>query len=227
MLNAIKQQYGSSETLCDYVIKEQIAEINPKKIVDFGAGGGKIGKIAREILGEKVNLIAVEGYKKTADMLSELPLYNRVYHSRIQEWLNTNTDSYDLAIFGDVLEHLTAKEIHRVIKQSINKFEQIIIICPLYNLFQGASYGNPLEIHRTFITSNFFDRYHPAEKHIIRKVWTIMNIRILSTSKPLPLYRNLIHCGFHKCILCLQPLGLARPFVNFVIHTILKRKNMD
>jgi|WetSurMetagenome_2_1015567.scaffolds.fasta_scaffold436381_3 hypothetical protein len=44
---AVEQQYGSSVPLCDFVLKYQLEELQPLQIVDFGAGGGKNGTIAR------------------------------------------------------------------------------------------------------------------------------------------------------------------------------------
>ena len=224
-----EQQYGSSVSLCDYILKHQLEEIKPRQIVDFGAGGGKIGKIARQVLDERVKLIAVEGYEKTAQMLSCQSLYNEVYHTLIQEWNFKDLTKYDLAIFGDVLEHLTPKEINIVIRQCIKKFKHIIVICPLHIISQEERYGNPLEIHQTYVTSNFFDRYNPIEKHIVKgkdkgSEWTIMNVRILSTDESVPIYRRLSWFVFHKAMLILQPFGLSKPFVNILKRYALKYK---
>lgn len=221
----VEQQYGVSSWLCDFILRHQITETKPEQIVDFGAGGGKCGRIAREVLGKDVKLIAVEGYKKTADMLSEQGLYDEVHCSLIQNWVKTNIVSYDLAIFGDVLEHLTSEEIHKVISQCMNVFKRILIVCPLHNIFQEAEYGNILEVHRTYITRHFFDRYNPNEVHIIRrKNQTIMNVSILPSSESKPLYRKLSLFVFDKCMLILQPIGLARPFVNLLKRTVMRYK---
>jgi 2-polyprenyl-3-methyl-5-hydroxy-6-metoxy-1,4-benzoquinol methylase len=140
--------------------------LQPFSVVDFGAGGGKNGKLVRQILQDKVELIAVEGSEKTAKMLSNEGPYEKVSCALIQDWVFQDRNTYDLAIFGDVLEHLKPKDIHKIIKQCHNKFKQIIVICPLHDIFQEEAYGNPLEVHRTYVTDNFFDRYHCIEKHI-------------------------------------------------------------
>jgi predicted SAM-dependent methyltransferase len=170
--------------------------------------------------------VAIEGHKKTADMLTKEKLYDEVHQIFIQDWISsTNKEVFDLAIFGDVLEHLEPKEIRRVIDQCIRFFKEIIVICPLYDIFQDDSYRNPVEVHQTYITSTFFDRYNPVEKHIIRgEEWIIMNVCILSTYEQKPLYRRLSWFAFHKCMLILQPIGLARPFVNFLKRFFIKYK---
>jgi len=222
-----KQKYGTSATYCDDTFRNQIAGIKPKQIVDFGAGSGKIGGICREVLGTGVRLIAVEGDKKTADMLSEKHAYDVVYHNLVQDWMDLDTDKYDTAVFGDVLEHLTPKEIRKVITKCFVKFNQIIIICPVYELFQDVHHDNVLEIHRTYMTPVFFDRYHPVEKHIVRgELWTIMNVLILSETEAEPWKRRVFWYLFDKSMYILQPTGLARPFVSLLKRTVFRDKNM-
>ena len=217
---------GTSVSYLDYVLRNQIERIKPQQIVDFGAGSGKIGLIAREILDKDVNLIAVEGFENTVTALTAQNTYNKVYHSLIQGWVEFQESSQlDLAIFGDVIEHLKPKEIHMVLKLCIKKFKNIIIVCPLYDIFQEEVYGNPLETHQTYITSNFFDHYKPVEKHIvIGEEFTLMNLYIKPSSNSIPLYRKLSWLVFHNIMLVLQPIGLARPFVNFLKRYAMKFK---
>jgi hypothetical protein len=224
--SSVGQQYGSSSSLGDYILKHQLEELRPLNIVDFGAGGGKNGRMARQILPQAVKLIAVEGCEKTAQMLSAEGPYDEVSCSLIQEWVFNDLNIYDLAIFGDVLEHLKPKEIHAVIGQCISKFKHIVVICPLHEIFQEDAYGNALEVHQTYITTNFFDRYNWVEKHVVKgKGWSKMNVHILSEFKLAePIWRRLSWVVFHRVMLVLQPLGLARPFVNVLKRYFLKYK---
>ena len=189
--NGSADQYGDSVSLCDYVLEHQLEALQPRRIVDLGAGGGKNGRITRRILSDRAELIAVEGCEKTARMLSTLDLYDDVHHSLIQDWVSRDSDTYDLAIFGDVLEHLEAREIHVVIRQCLRKFRNIIVVCPLHEIFQDELYGNPLEVHRAYVTENFFDRYNVIEKHIVKGTyWHIMNVRITSMSEAETVFRR-------------------------------------
>lgn len=223
-----EQQHGTSAPLCDFILRNQLEELQPLQIIDFGAGGGKNGKIARQILQGKVRLVAVEGAEATTNMLSNDGPYDEVCNALIQDWVFKDSNMYDLAIFGDVLEHLKPNEIHAVIKQCHHKFRHIIIICPLHDIFQEDVHDNPLEVHQTYITSNFFDRYNCIEKHIKKgKAWTIMNIHILTACESAePIWRKLSLLVFHRAMLILQPLGMARPFVNFLKRYFLKYKKL-
>jgi SAM-dependent methyltransferase len=221
----VTKQYGSSTSLCDYILRQQIKQVGPKDVVDFGAGGGKNGRLVKQVIGKGCRLIAVEGFERTVNMLSAQGLYDDVQHDLIQNWIKSESRSYDLAIFGDVLEHLTSREIHGIIKKSRRIFKTIIIIAPLHDIFQDEAYGNPLEVHRSYITQRFFDRYYPVEKHIVRgNGRTIMNVRIVSDLKIEPCYRRTFWAVFHLSMVVLQPLGLARPAVNLLKRFFLRYK---
>ncbi len=226
--DTVEQQFGSSVSYCDYILAQQLEVLRPTHIVDFGAGGGKNGRIAREVLQSDVRLVAVEGSEKTASMLRNEGPYDEVHHALLQDWVRKDSQMYDVAIFGDVLEHLKPTEIHAVIRQCHRTFRHIIIICPLHDIFQEETYGNPLEIHQTYITSNFFDRYNWGEKHIIKgSYWTIMYVHIDTAPKPAEsMRRKLSQNIFHGSMVVLQPLGLARPLVNVLKRYFLKYKKL-
>jgi hypothetical protein len=218
-------QYGGSVSLCDYVLKHQLESLRPRRIVDFGAGAGKNGKIARSVLREEATIIAVEGFEPTARMLAAEGPYDAVCHALIQDWVFADQESYDLAIFGDVLEHLRPGEIHGVLRQCLKKFSHIIVVCPLHDILQNEISGNALEAHQTYVTSRFFDRYNCAERHVVRgRHWTIMNLLITSSREPVR--RRLAQRAFHAAMLALQPLGLARPFVSFLRRHFLRYKRL-
>src|SRR5688572_8483075 len=102
-------QYGASTSTCDYIVQQQLRLCHPAQIVDFGAGGGKNGRLARSVLGMNCTLIAVEGFERTAQMLREGSVYDRVDTALLQQWIDSNSGSYSLALFGDVIEHLTPR----------------------------------------------------------------------------------------------------------------------
>jgi hypothetical protein len=216
------QQLGSSVAICDFVIEEQLRKLAPKSVVDFGAGAGKNGIIVRRIVPE-CELVAVEGYEPAVQSLRTGGVYNKVHHALLQEWVADGSDRFSLAIFGDVIEHLTPRQIHSVLSICLKRFDHIIIVVPLHDIFQDDSYGNELEIHRAYITESFFDRYMPIEKHIVEGGYTIMNVRIDSSRERAPLVRSIPWKIFHCFMLVLQPLGLARVFVNLLKKTPIKK----
>jgi len=221
-------QLGSSVSICDYILKQQVQDIQPAKVVDFGAGRGKNCIIVREIMGAECFIRAIEGYKKAADFLIEKKVCDKVDALLLEDWIDRNREHYDLAIFGDVLEHLPANVIRRVLSRALLYFKYIIITVPLYDIFQDDSYNNLLEIHRAYITPNFFDKFYPKEKHIIKgDGYTIMNILILSDwQQRTPLRKKIANYIFHCIILLLQPIGLARPFVTFLKKYFIKYKSI-
>ena len=218
-------QYGMSMTTCDYLVAHQLLELQPNRIVDFGAGGGKYGQLIRQTLGREVLVTAVEGAPDTVRWLIQQNLYDQVDGQLIQKWLATNNEQNDVAIFGDVLEHLTPREIHEVIRLCLPVFRAIIIVCPLHDIFQDESYGNPLEVHRTYVTDNFFDCYDISEKHIIQSgAWLMMNVLIVTGQQKADRLVRLVSRLFHYSVLLLQPLGIARPIVGFAKNHFLRYK---
>ncbi len=226
-LSESSKQYGSSVVICDYIVKHQLKVLKPSEVVDFGAGGGKNGQLVREVLGRNCQLTAVEGFTNSAKMLAEQKVYDRVDTALLQEWAEQDTGLNSVAILGDVIEHLTPPEIHRFMRKCLNKFGYIIVVCPLHDIFQDEVYGNPLEVHRSYITARFFDRYRPIEKHIIEgESYTMMNLLIASKTKSKPIYHQVAWRTFHMTMLVLQPLGLARPCVVLLKRFAQKYKGL-
>jgi hypothetical protein len=225
MRNPGEEIHGTSSTECDFVFRHQLQELAPRSVIDFGAGGGKTGRLVREILGRSCRLEAVEGFAPTARFLAESGIYDAVHQTLIQEWLKDHAiERHDLAIFGDVLEHLAPREVHRVLRRCLGMFQEVIVAAPLCDLSQGPLYGNPLEVHKTYITAGFFDRYRPIEKHIVHgDEWTIMNVRI--SARPLPRLRHgVLHRAYHASVLLLQTFGTAQPLVSFVRRAYRKTR---
>lgn len=159
-------QGGVSNDLMASYVAQQVREIGPRRVVDFGAGLGKMGRLCRELLGDEAALVAVEGFERTAETLRAMNLYNRVDHALIQDWLRANTERFDLAIFGDVLEHLTRKQAFEALNRALAVAANVIINIPLRNLHQDCD-DNPLELHRGYFTDRCFDaRYVLREKHV-------------------------------------------------------------
>lgn len=218
---------GGSSFQADWVIKHQIKTLNPKSVVDFGAGRGKNCKFVREILGTDVHITAVEGYKIAADLLLEDNLCDHVDNVLLEHWIDNNDKNYDLAIFGDVIEHLKPRAIREVINKSFSSFKHIIIVTPLYDIFQQDDYGNKLEDHKAYIGINFFEYYSPAEKHIIYGAhcgtqYDIMNVLISTEfTDTRKFYKKILKRTRHYILTILQRVGLARVFANF--ETFIRR----
>jgi len=211
---------GSSNSVCDPLIVRTLEFVQPRTLVDFGAGAGKNGRLARAAV-PSCHCTAVEGHPPTAAHLRAEGVYDSVYGGLLQNWLVDavrDGEYADVAIFGDVLEHLRPGEGHRVLRQALRVFRHVLVVVPLHDVFQDAIEGNELEVHRAYITVGWFDRYRPEWQHIAREGrYTVIAVH-LTPQVPLSMGRRLSRGGFHTALVGLQLLGLARPTVE-----VLKR----
>src|SRR5688500_4610268 len=97
-------QLGSRAAVCEFVTESQISKLAPQSIVDFGAGGGKYGRLIRKALGKSPRIIGVDGYRPAVDALREGGVYDGASCKLLQDWLDDTSDRHSLAIFGDVFE---------------------------------------------------------------------------------------------------------------------------
>ena len=176
---------GSLDCMIPFT-KHEIEVLQPRRVVDFGAGKGKLGKLCRETLGDAVHLTAVEGCPKTIDILQQNGIYQTINHALIEEWVRANSVQFDLAIFGDVLEHLTRREAFQVLDRTLAFIPNIIINVPLRNLLQEPHEENPLEEHKAYFTEQCFDkRFILREKHLVTPDpgWVQMNAWIVGRKR--------------------------------------------
>jgi hypothetical protein len=214
-------QLGSSVSYCDYIVEHLIADIKPTTAADLGAGAGKYCRMIRRIA-PSCRITAVEGYHPAAEHLIRSGLCDHVDAALIQDWLESG-QPHDLAIFGDVIEHLSPREIHAVIEKTMKVFSHVIVVVPLHDIFQDDSYGNPLEIHKSYIHERFFDRYNPTEKHIVKgDGYTIMCLLF----SPGVAVRSLAGSVFHCLMLSLQQIGLARIAVELLKRYLVRYKRL-
>ena len=99
-----------SFTMFDNEIREFITSNFPDKtstkILDVGVGAGKF----RQLLYDYVLLDGVEVWEPNIKKYYLRSRYNRVFAYRIQLLRKDYLQSYDLVIFGDVLEHMNVEE---------------------------------------------------------------------------------------------------------------------
>lgn len=124
--------------------KEQIVKLDPKKILDVGAGQGVYLDIIRQNLPEDVIVHAVEVWQPYIDQFNLNARYDKVFNQDVR----TITDfDYDLVILGDILEHMTEAEALEVWNKVSNQAKHAIISMPIIHYHQEAINGNPYEVH--------------------------------------------------------------------------------
>ncbi len=132
-------------------------QINPKSVLDIGAGFGKYGVLMREYLElwdgrEKYGdwqrkIDAIEGFEKYLTPLHKF-IYNKIYTGNALEILPTfETNKYDLILLIDVLEHFETTEGKRLLQECSRVGKAIIISTPKHPQIQTDSFGNPYETH--------------------------------------------------------------------------------
>ena len=117
-----------SFTMFDNEIREFITSNFPNrtatKILDVGVGAGKF----RQLLYDYVLLDGVEAWQSTIDQYYLRSRYNRLFAYRIQLLRKDYLQSYDLVIFGDVLEHMNVEEA----QTGLNRCNGTVLIAVAY-----------------------------------------------------------------------------------------------
>lgn len=120
-----------------------LQEIRPSTVLDVGPGAGAYAHLVRAV-GSVNRLNAVEAWEPYVAEFGLKNLYDNVY----VEDVRSRTDfSYDVVIFGDVLEHMTKDEALEVFERARSQCKWIIFSIPIIHLPQGAYAGNPFEVH--------------------------------------------------------------------------------
>lgn len=119
-----------------------IQELNPKSVLDVGAGSGSYGKICKALNIPKIDCIEIwEPYVKEFDLDK---IYKNVFIEDAREFDNFN---YELVIFGDVLEHMTKKEALALYSKALEQASTVLFSMPIIKYPQGHEHGNPYEEH--------------------------------------------------------------------------------
>lgn len=124
----------------DFVVKHE--EI--KKIVDFGAGQGIYGHLLKGTM-PWLKMTAVEIWEPYITKYGLWHLYDDIIKADI---CNLDWPDADMAIFGDVLEHMEKDEAVETIMRAIQKYPHIVISIPIADKLQGPECGNPYECHK-------------------------------------------------------------------------------
>jgi glycosyltransferase involved in cell wall biosynthesis len=122
-----------------------MSAIKPKTGLDVGAGSGTYAKLFPDVQWDGVEIW--EPYIEEYGLKS---LYNTIAVSDIREWTTKNTAKrWDVAIAGDILEHMAVEEAKSVLSFLRSVADYVIVSIPIGHYPQGPYEGNPHEAHVT------------------------------------------------------------------------------
>lgn len=112
-------------------------------VVDFGPGEGTYSILGRHIV-PRATWRALEIYPP---YVSWFGLKDKYDHVMVGDMRTLSIEPYGLAIFGDVLEHLTRDDAERVLRTEAERCRYLYVSVPIISAPQGAHRGNEAEAH--------------------------------------------------------------------------------
>ena len=138
---------GSNPENRDWIL-QKVLEIQPKSIIDVGAGAGTYSTLLRKHLPD-TQFIAIEIYGKNIEQYKLEDIYDEVIYADVRL---LNSFAADLVIFGDVLEHMSQVEAINVWDVARHSAKWGIISIPIVHYAQGEVDGN---IHETHVVDDW------------------------------------------------------------------------
>ena len=125
--------------------------------LDVGACDGKY----YNLLGDYFTMDAVEIFAPSVKYHRLEEKYRYVFTGDIKDYIYRRGD-YDIAIFGDVIEHMTVEDAQRVLFLAMRRCKEVIVAVP-YRWPQHAMYGNQWEKHiQDDLTHELFMERYPG-----------------------------------------------------------------
>lgn len=140
----------SSAITFDNVFQLICQILKPRTVFDFGAGAGKYGRLIK-LLNEThktliENTTAVEIDEEYIKNFSLESIYSKVLQTDLKAVVGEEAINGDLAILGDVLEHLPKSKGVDICEFLMYKFKHIYIVTPI-DMIQDSWHGKTQEMH--------------------------------------------------------------------------------
>ena len=117
-----------------------------ESILDVGVGEGTYFNILLPYL-ENIRWSGIDVWKPYIKKYHLDNKYQNLINQDVRQINFAEGPSYDIGLFGDILEHVTKKEAQTLIKEVTPKTHLIIISIPIMHFPQDAVGGNPYEKH--------------------------------------------------------------------------------
>lgn len=123
-----------------------VEEIQPRTVIDVGAGAGTYARGMRPSGPPGARWTAVEAWEPYVDRFGLAALYDLVVVADART-LAAPFFRADLVIAGDVLEHMPRPDAVRLLGKIRAQATHLVVSVPVLHLDQGAVYGNAYERH--------------------------------------------------------------------------------
>ena len=149
---------------------KRLSKTSSFRILDVGACDGKWADLIQgaAVYQKKLPAIrmdAVEAWVPNAMQI--VAKYDRVYATEMQRFVY-RAGTYDLALFGDVIEHMTPEDARMVLDYALARCGEVIVGVP-FRYPQGPIYGNPYERHiQDDLTHELFMERYPGFELLLR-----------------------------------------------------------
>jgi len=123
---------------------EKIKEIDPKTVLDCGAGAGIYLDLIKANLGYQTIVVGVEAWYPYIIKYDLEDRYDILYPIDIRDMASFQ---YDLVILGDILEHMSEDDAVLLWNRISEEAKYALISIPIIHYEQGAINDNPYEVH--------------------------------------------------------------------------------
>lgn len=119
------------------------------RILDIGCGSGTYPRLIKQefCLCQDAEWVGVEAWLPYIQEFKLNTLYNQVINCDVRELDWNNMGHFDVAIAGDVLEHMTKQQAVDLVESVLDHSTWLIISIPIRYMPQDDIDGNPFEVH--------------------------------------------------------------------------------
>jgi SAM-dependent methyltransferase len=119
------------------------------RILDIGCGSGTYPRLIKQEFGlcKDSEWVGVEAWASYITEFKLESLYDRVINCDARELDWSDMGHFDVAIAGDVLEHMTKQQAIDLVESVLDHSNWLIISIPIRYMPQDDIDGNPFEVH--------------------------------------------------------------------------------
>ena len=120
-----------------------------KRVLDIGVGSGTYAKLikSKRNITPTAEWVGIEAWTPYIEKFQLNKFYNSIINCDIRKLNWGELGQFDVAIAGDILEHMTKEEAVLLVENILTYCSTLIISIPISFCPQDEYEGNPFEIH--------------------------------------------------------------------------------